>query len=161
MLSLTSKAKKLVCPLINPDAYTASMAALQAPPAQAPLATTFCFEVPQFFEDTIYRNIASSKSLEKVPGPGRIRMETILINRQLFCKSFHSIWQSSGRLAWISTSLRPAQFSPINKGEGEPSLPSKNIPICLISEIRKVMSSVFLGEVIKHYTRNLLQWGKG
>lgn len=55
--------------------------------------------------------------------------------------------------------LRQGTLVQIYKQSGNPSLPTNNRPICLISVFRKLISTALTGQIKQTYNAHVLQWG--
>lgn len=159
-LSLTSDIKPMLCANVNPDSFTTFMAGLQPAPEAAPRVEVLPFTAPNGLGDAMEHFLRDeTRSKQKAPGPDGVRLEILRLKPKLFADAALALWRAVGRLAFVPSLLRSGNLSPIYKNAGEPSVPSNNRPICLISAFRKMISAALLSEIDKHYSPDPRQWG--
>lgn len=159
-MALSSDTKELLCRSVDPDKFLEFMEGLQPPHEAAPRVQVLPFTVPDSLLDEITKKLKNERTHNnKAPGPDGVRLELLRLNPQLFAKATFVLWKAVGRLTFVPAALRSGNLAPVYKRTGEPTVPSNNRPICLISAFRKVISTALLADIERHYTPNLMQWG--
>ena len=135
LLALT-QTKAQTISKVDPDKYTQFMQSLQPPKDTAPDIRSF--DVPNSFEEQLQSAIVSAHK-SKAPGPDKLRVEALQVAPDLFAKCLLSLMRAVGRIRWMPNLLRSAILSPVYKDKGDPTDPSNNRPVALVSPFRKVI----------------------
>lgn len=94
----------------------------------------------------------------RAPGPDGIVVELLLLRIEESTEIITEIWKSSGRIGHMPEFLRKGLIAPIFK-KGDPTLASNYRPICLISHVRKIISSAINSMVQSSHDFHCQQFG--
>ena len=121
---------------MDPDKFSLFMQSLQPPQDTAPDIRSFT--IPDSFEEQLQSAIVSAHK-SKAPGPDKLRVEELQVAPDLFANCLLSLMRAVGRIRWMPNLLRSAILSPVYKEKGDPTDPSNNRSVALVSPFRKVI----------------------
>lgn len=141
-------------PTIQGETMTTHLQSLQTHDAKIKPTT---FTPTPTFDNMVHSALLRSPS-SRAPGPDGITVEMLRIEPTICAKFITTLWRTVGILGHIPENLRNGTITPVYKN-GDSAKPGSYRPICLVSHIRKVISSALNVWLTQTYRFHPYQFG--
>lgn len=117
------------------------MQSLHPNPGTVPLVPLQCFNVPESFMEDLLTAIRIKLKAKKAPGPDTTQPEVFRVAPELFAEAAFELWRAVERIGKVPSVIHSGLLSPIYKRKGDPLDPTNNIPVCLTTAHRWMITT--------------------